>query len=66
MQIQFENQLQCRIADLFWTAPDDESVELILKSFGKEAEIVYNMIIAEVCDTEVKTDLAEKVINRIK
>lgn len=66
MQIQFDSQLHCRIADLFWTAPDEDSVQLILNSFGTDAEIVYNMIIAEVYDSETRTELAEELINRIK
>lgn len=65
MQIKFANKLQVHIADLMWNA-DKEMVKKILAVYGKEAEVVYNMMLAEAFDSFNETDLAEKVIERIK
>lgn len=65
MQIKFANKLQVHIADLMWNA-DKEMVKKIISVYGKEAEVVYNMLLAEAFDSFNETDLAEKVIERIK
>lgn len=65
MQIKFANKLQVHIADLMWNA-DKEMVKKILAVYGKEGEVVYNMLLAEAFDSFNETDLAEKVIERIK
>lgn len=66
MQIKFANSLQSHIADLMWDAKDLEMVKKIIAVYGKEAEVVYNMLLAEAFDSFNETDLAEKVIERIK
>jgi hypothetical protein len=42
-----------------------EKVNYILKVFGKDAEIVYNMMVAEVYDKETDTDLAQEALQNI-
>lgn len=66
MEIKFANSLQSHIADLMWDAKDLEMVKKIIAVYGKEAEVVYNMLLAEAFDSFNETDLAEKVIERIK
>ena len=65
MDLKLQNEIQLKIADLLWTATDMEKVNYILKVFGKDAEIVYNMMVAEVYDKETDTDLAQEVLKNI-
>lgn len=66
MEIKFENSLQSHIADLMWDAKDLEMVKKIIAVYGKDAEVVYNMLLAEAFDSFNETDLAEKVIQKVK
>lgn len=65
MDLKLQNEIQLKIADLLWTATDMEKVNYILKVFGKDAEIVYNMMVAEVYDKETDTDLAQEALQNI-
>lgn len=65
MELRLNNEMQHKIADLLWTATDYEKVNYILKTFGKDAEIVYNMMLAEVYDQETGTDLAQTALENI-
>jgi hypothetical protein len=65
MDLKLQNEVQFKIADLLWTATDMEKVNYILKVFGKDAEIVYNMMVAEVYDKETDTDLAQEALKNI-
>jgi|688.fasta_scaffold782607_1 hypothetical protein len=65
MDLKLQNEVQFKIADLLWTATDMEKVNYILKVFGKDAEIVYNMMVAEVYDKETDTDLAQEALQNI-
>lgn len=66
MKIQFANKHQVTIANLLWDAQDQNQVRLILKTFGVEGEIVYNMIIAETMDGVNDTDIAERVLSKYR
>ena len=66
MKIQFANKHQVTIANLLWEAQDQEQVKLILKTFGVEGDIVYNMIIAETMDGVTDTDIAEHVLSKYR
>jgi hypothetical protein len=65
MQIQFKHKHQVKIADLLWEAQDEASVNLILKTFGHDARVVYNMMIASSMDQVTDTNLAEQALNKI-
>jgi hypothetical protein len=65
MQIQFKHKYQVTIADLLWEAQDEASVSLILKTFGHDARVVYDMMIASTMDKVDDTDLAKHVLNKI-
>jgi hypothetical protein len=65
MQIQFKHKYQVTIADLLWNAQDEKSVKLILKTFGKHGQEVYNMMIAENLDEVTETNLAEVALSKI-
>lgn len=64
MEIRFANQKQVAIADLLWAANTQDEAQAVIRVFGKEAEIVYNMIVAaafdEVNDVTQAQELLEK------
>lgn len=64
MEIKFANELQVHIADLMWNA-DKEMVKNILAVYGKEGEVVHNMLLAESFDSFNETDLAQIVLKNI-
>lgn len=66
MELQLQNSQQHYIADLLWEADSTESVEQILVEYGRDAVIVYNMMMAEFLDSQQETDQALELINRIK
>ena len=66
MELQLANQLQHHIADLLWKAESKEKVKDIIKVYGRDAEVVFHMIMAHYFDNEMDTDLAEAVIARVK
>jgi hypothetical protein len=65
MELQLQNKHQVKIADLLWEAQDEASVNLILKTFGHDARVVYDMMIASTMDEVDDTDLAKQVLNKI-
>lgn len=66
MELQLQNADQHRIADLLWNAKDQKEVKMILRLFGHDAQVVYNMMMAAYFDQIDDTDLAESVLNSIK
>lgn len=64
MDIMFENKRQCAIADLLWAANTEQEVQAVIRVFGREAEVVYNMMVAaafdEVNDVTQAQELLEK------
>jgi len=66
MELQLQNADQHRIADLLWNAKDQKEVKVILRLFGHDAQVVYNMMMAAYFDQINDTDLAESVLNSIK
>lgn len=65
LKIQLQNKKQFEIADLFWEATDQESVNLILRVFGHDAHVVLNMMIAASMDEVTDTNLAEQALSKI-
>jgi hypothetical protein len=65
MELRLQNKHQVKIADLLWEAQDEASVNLILKTFGHDARVVYDMMIASTMDEVDDTDLAKHVLNKI-
>lgn len=66
MEFQLKNQLQHHIADLLWKAKDTNAVKDIIKVYGKDAEVVFHMMMASYYDQLDHTDIAEQVLTRIK
>lgn len=66
MQIEFKTKLQHHIADLMWNAQDLEKVNSIKSVYGKEAEVVFNMIMASYFDEDMSIDMSAPIIQSIK
>jgi hypothetical protein len=66
MELQLANQRQHHIANLLWEAKNQKAVALILREFGHDANVAYNMMMAAYLDTIDDTDLAIEVLNSIK
>ena len=62
MELQLQNAAQHKIADLLWVAQSQEEVAVILKVFGKDAQVVYNLMLAASFDQVQETHLAERVL----
>ncbi|NBS92482.1 MAG: hypothetical protein EBT17_06080 [Actinobacteria bacterium] len=55
------------IADFMWNKCHTQGdVEAVLRHYGKDARIVYEMMTAVSLDSYMATDLAEQVIDYIK
>lgn len=65
MEIKFQNALQSHIADLMWNAKDMSTVNKILSIYGKDAHIVYHMLLAETFDGFDETEIASAVLANI-
>jgi len=62
MEIQFKTHQQTQIADLLWNCESDREVNVVLKTFGLDAYIVREMIVAATFDQIDETHLAERVL----
>lgn len=66
MELQLQNKAQAAIADLLWVADTDEEVRVILKVFGHDARVVYELMIAQTFDQVTDTDLAESALDKFR
>ena len=62
MELKLKNKTQVAIADLLWVAQSQEEVDVILKVFGHDARVVYELMTADACDQVQETHLAERVL----
>ena len=65
MKIVFKNEVQTQIADMIWNAQNPYEIDMILRLYGHDAQVVYNMILAETFDQFFETDIAEAVLDKI-
>ena len=65
MELQLQNAAQHKIADLLWVAQSQQEVNSILRVFGHDAYVVYNMMVAASFDEVEHTQDAERVIQRL-
>jgi hypothetical protein len=66
MELVLANDLQHKIADLLWVADSQQEVDRILKYFGHDARVVYELMTAAAFDNPDHCDQAEQVIHNIK
>ena len=65
MELKLQNAEQHKIADLLWTAKTEEEVNSIVRKYGRDGRIVYEMMIAATFDNVQFTDLAQDVLKDI-
>lgn len=65
MELQLANKQQHQIASLMWHAKNHNEVKKIIKQYGHDAIVVYNMMTAAVFDQIDDTDIAEEVLHNI-
>ena len=59
MEIQFKTNEQKRIADLLWACQSQQEVNIVIRAFGVQAQIVKEMILAATYDQVEEVDLAQ-------
>jgi len=65
MELQLQNAAQHKIADLLWVAETQQEVNSILRVFGHDAYVVYNMMVAATFDQIENVQDAERVIKAL-
>lgn len=65
MELQLQNPAQHKIADLLWVAQSQDEVNAILRVFGHDARVVYEMMIAATFDEVDNTHDAQRVIQQL-
>lgn len=65
MELQLQNAAQHKIADLLWVAQSQQEVNSILRVFGHDARVVYEMMVAAAFDEVEHTQDVERVIQRL-
>ena len=65
MKLNLQNEEQHMIADLLWSADSGQEVDAIIRKYGHEAEVVYQLMVAEYLDQVEDTDLAEEALSSI-
>lgn len=66
MELKLQNAAQHKIADLLWAAESMNEVNMILRVFGHDARVVFELMTAATFDDVEDIDLAETVINQIR
>ena len=66
MELQLQNAEQRKIADLLWVAETEREVRAILNTFGHDARVVYELMVAATFDQVTDTDLAEQALDKFR
>lgn len=62
MELKLQNSAQVKIADLLWTAQSQDEVNSILRVFGHDARVVYELMIAASFDEVTDTTQAQNIL----
>jgi hypothetical protein len=65
MQIEFKTSEQTQIAELLWRCKSQQEVNLVIKMFGIQAQVVKEMMIATSLDDIEDTQEAQQLLNKI-
>ena len=66
MELKLQNAVQHQIADLLWAAGSMNEVRNIIKVFGHDARVVYEMMVAATFDEVNDTAQAEEVLAKFR
>ena len=65
MELVLQNKAQHKIADLLWSAQNMDEVNAILRIFGHDARVVFEMMTAATFDEVEDTPDADRVIKAL-
>jgi len=65
MELKLQNSAQHKIADLMWAAQSMDEVNTILRVFGHDARVVFEMMTAATFDDIEDTQDADRVIKAL-
>lgn len=65
MELILDTPQQHAIADLLWTAQTEDEVAEIVRTYGRAAVVVREMMIAAAMDEINDTDLAKEVLGNL-
>ena len=66
MELKLQNAAQHKIADLLWAAESMNEVDQILRVFGHDARVVFELMTAATFDDVEDTELAERELARFR
>lgn len=66
MNIVFANKTQVAIADLMWACRTQEEVNVVIRTFGKDAVVVQQMLVAAALDEEIDVTEAKEILENLK
>ncbi len=66
MDLRLQNAAQTKIADMLWIAQSQKEVDSILRVFGHDARVVYEMMLAANLDQIDDTEDADRVIAKFR
>lgn len=66
MELKLQNSAQHKIADLMWAAQSMDEVNAILRVFGHDARVVFEMMTAAVYDEVEDTGRAEDLLQKFR
>ncbi len=66
MDLRLQNAAQAKIADMLWIAQSQKEVDSILRVFGHDARVVYEMMLAANLDQVDDTEDADRVIAKFR
>lgn len=64
MEILFATKEQCEIADLLWACESNEEALQVVRTYGKPAEVVYNMMVAAAFDDVTDVTQAQSILEK--
>jgi len=65
MELNLQNPLQCKIANLLWKAQTQREVQEIIAIFGHDARVVYEMMVAATVDDVDDVGQAQQALAKI-
>ncbi len=66
MELKLQNSAQHKIADLMWAAQSMDEVNAILRVFGHDARVVFEMMTAATFDDIEDTGRAEDLLQKFR
>jgi hypothetical protein len=66
MELTLKTPLQHQIATLLWEAPDDETVQAVLRIYGAEARAIQDLMIVTSLDRVDNVEEAQNILQSFR